>query len=152
MSGVMVPNQGVYAEVTAQVSQLPSADREREIDDYITWVEDRLLDLAQQQVGMHHQLIDGIYMRTVRIPAGTTLTGAIHKRGCLTLLLEGTISVLTPQGSALLKAPLMFPAAAGVRRLGYCHTDVLWATIHSVSSSDLDSIEEELFDYTNPEL
>lgn len=152
MSGAIAEYSGQWAEVVAQLSKLPDAERELEIDDYITWVEDKLLDLPQHQVGYSHQFIDGLYIRTMLVPAGTTITGAIHKKGCLTLLLEGEISILTAKGAALLKAPMMFPAAAGIRRLGYCHTDVLCSTIHSVSSTNIDDVEIELFDYANPEV
>jgi hypothetical protein len=152
VSGAIVPASGIYSEVVESMLALPVEQREKEIDEYITWVEDKLLDLDQARFAYSHQILDGIYIRTMLVPAGITLTGAIHKKACFTILWSGKLSVLTTKGAALLEGPLFFPAEAGVRRLGYCHTDVLCSTIHAVSSTNLDEIEAELFDFANPEV
>jgi hypothetical protein len=126
---------------------LPTRDQRRE---YIDSVEDAILaqPVAERiDADLQHSLADGLYTRTMTLPAGVTLTGLVHKKTCLTILQAGTISVLTEEGAATLTAPAMFWSRAGLRRLGMTHTPVVWTTIHAVSGNDLDAIEDELFSY-----
>jgi len=140
MTGTIVAHSGEFS-VVAQKLATPA-----ERLGYIDWVEQQLLQEVQAPMALDHNLLDGLYTRTMIAPEGTMLTGAIHKKGCLTLLMRGSISVITADGAALMTGPLIFQAAAGVRRLGYCHTEVVWATVHAVQSTNLDDIEAELFE------
>lgn len=126
---------------------LPSRDERRE---YIDCVEDAILSASEVDrvdADLGHSLKDGLYARTMTLPAGITLTGLVHRKACLTILQEGSISVLTEEGAATLTAPAMFWSRAGLRRLGQTHTRVVWTTLHAVESKTLDGIEAELFSY-----
>lgn len=126
---------------------LPGRDERR---DYIDRVEDAILAASgddRVDAGLQHSLAAGLYTRTMTLPAGVTLTGLVHRKACLTILQEGTISVLTEEGAATLTAPAMFWSRAGLRRLGMTHTPVVWTTIHAVQATDLEAIEDELFSY-----
>jgi hypothetical protein len=136
-----------FAQILAETNHLPEAHRRREILNYIADVERWMLKQPQAEFAMGHQFVDGIYVRTMTVPAGVTLSGAWHNRECLTLAHTGTISVLTVDGVKVITGPQMFIAPKGVRRLGFTHTEITWSTIHRTDSTDLDEVESELFSF-----
>ncbi len=90
-----------------------------------------------------HEFANGIYVRTIRIPAGTILTGKIHKHAHPNVLLEGTVEVYTEAGGMeRLKAPLSMISKSGTKRVVHAITDVVWQTFHNVGDEkDLKKIE-----------
>jgi hypothetical protein len=91
-----------------------------------------------------HHFSDGIYAREIFIPAGTMLTGKIHKTDHLNIVSQGKITVATEAGNKTVAAPYSFVAKAGTKRAGYAHTDTVWTTIHATQETDLDLIEREV--------
>ncbi|MEN9885695.1 MAG: Ralstonia phage [Pseudomonadota bacterium] len=77
-----------------------------------------------------HVFTPGVYIRTIRIPAGTVLVGRIHKEEHLNLLQAGTITDFSQDGLCTYSAPAMLVGSKGVKRVGYAHTDVIWTTVH----------------------
>ena len=76
-----------------------------------------------------HFFAPGIYMRTLFIPKGHVLVGAIHRKKTLNILLKGKISVVTDQGEKILaEAPFIFVAEPG-QKAGYAIENVWYATI-----------------------
>ena len=107
-------------------------------------VEAALKRLPQVEAPVTHMFAPGNYARTMYIPAGTALTGKIHRHAHLNILLEGEIDVLTERGMIHMVAPQMFVSAPGTKRAGFAHTDTVWVTIHPTNSTDLDEIEKEV--------
>lgn len=91
-----------------------------------------------------HSFANGIYMREIRIPAGTALTGKIHRHSHPNVLLSGEVLVVTEGGGTEhLKAPLAMISAAGTKRAVYAITDCHWITFHNVGDErNLAKIEE----------
>ena len=85
----------------------------------------------------------GIYAREIRIPAGTLLTGKIHKYEQVNILSYGEIEVLTERGVVLARAPFTIVSPPGTKRIAYAHTDCVWTTIHATDETELDRIEAE---------
>ena len=86
-----------------------------------------------------------IYSRTIFIPAGTFIVGKIHKHRHHNILSYGRVKVYTEfNGTEELVGPLSMVSEAGTKRGVYAETDVVWTTIHLVSSTDLCKIEDEL--------
>ena len=85
----------------------------------------------------------GVYARELHIPAGTVLTGKIHKFDNFNILSKGEISVLTENGVERVSAPFSIVSPAGTKRIAYAHTDCIWTTIHGTELTDLESIETE---------
>ena len=93
-----------------------------------------------------------IYSRTIFIPAGTRIVGKIHKHAHHNTLSYGRALVFTEyDGMQVLTGPLSMVSEAGTKRGVYAETDVVWTTIHLVSSMDLDKIEDELIAKTYAE-
>ncbi len=90
-----------------------------------------------------HSFAPGVYVRQIKIPAGTVIIGKIHKHAHPNFLLEGKVSVFTESGGVEeLEAPLQMISPAGTKRIVFAHTDTVWTTIHATTETDLEKIEE----------
>lgn len=85
----------------------------------------------------------GAYGREITIPAGTLLTGKIHKTEQINVLLAGVIRVSTENGIERMVAPRVIVSPAGTKRIAYTETEVRWLTFHATSNTDLEKIEGE---------
>lgn len=92
---------------------------------------------------LQHSLIDGVYVRTIFIPAGTVIVGKIHKHRHANILSQGEVLVITEgEGARRLKGPLTMVSPAGCKRAVRALTDTTWTTIHATDETDLDKIED----------
>ena len=90
-----------------------------------------------------HTFAEGCYVREIFIPAGSFLTGKIHKHAHPNFLMQGKVIVVTEQGGrAYLEAPLSMISHAGTKRAIYALTDTIWITVHVTQETDLDKIED----------
>lgn len=100
-----------------------------------------------------HRFAAGLYAREITIPAGTLLTGKIHRTQHLNIVSKGRMSVWS-EGEELREiiAPFAFVAEPGTRRVGFAHEDTVWTTIHATAETDLDKLEAELIEPHTPPL
>lgn len=110
--------------------------------------------LAEPQVTIEpvHRFADGLYAREITIPAGTLLTGKIHRTRHLNIVSQGDISVWS-EGEPVrrIQAPFSFVAEPGTRRVGFAHADTVWTTIHATHETDLARLEAQLIEpHDNP--
>jgi hypothetical protein len=103
---------------------------------------------AQVHVEMppKHHFADGLYGREILIPAGTVLTGKIHKGEHLNFLMQGDITVWTEEGMKRIQAPAVIVSKPGTKRVGLAHTDTIWVTVHATHETNLDRLEAELIE------
>ena len=110
-----------------------------------------------------HEFVDGIYVRTIFMPAGTVCVGKIHRHRHPNFLMKGRATVVTEDGGMEdLTAPLRMISPAGTQRAVFVHEDTEWTTIHHNPDNveDLEEIEsfviaktfDELPEYTQKEL
>lgn len=109
--------------------------------------------LAQPQVEcpVRHYFSQGVYAREITIPAGTILTGKIHKYEQLNILSKGDISVLTDEGVRRVQAPFAIVSPPGTKRIAYAHEESVWTTIHGTDLTDVEKIEEAFIAQTDAE-
>lgn len=102
--------------------------------------------LAKEQPQLDLKVVDyfshGVYARELHIPAGTILTGEIHKFENLNILSKGRISVLTEDGMKEIEAPFTIVSPPGTKRIAYAHTDCIWTTVHGTFEKNVDKIKE----------
>ena len=103
-----------------------------------------LAALPQADMPLTHRFSRGVYARELFIPAGTVLTGRIHKYSQINILLRGDISVLTEHGIQRIQAPFVIESPPGTKRAGYAHEDTVWMTICGTDTTDTDALEDEL--------
>lgn len=119
----------------------PSANPGR---DKVMRLEEALKKLPQIPEDVHHHFAPGVYMRELRIPAGATLTGKIHRTEHLNILAAGEIAVLTEHGVRILKGPCVIKSGPGIKRAGHAITDCVWMCVHPTTETDLVKLEEQL--------
>ena len=107
-----------------------------------------------QSCPLKHSFANGIYMREIFIPAGTVLTGKIHRHSHPNVLLEGEVVVATESGGVeLLKAPMAMISPAKTKRAVYAQTDCRWITFHNVGEErNLEVIEDIVISKSYEEL
>jgi hypothetical protein len=81
---------------------------------------------------IRHHFSQGIYAREVTMPAGTLLTGSLHKAVNFHIISAGQITVwgdgVEPE---VIEAPYAIVAPPGARRIGYAHQNTVWTTVFS---------------------
>jgi len=96
---------------------------------------------------LKHSFADGIYVREIFIPAGTILTGKIHKHSHPNFLLKGIVDVVT-EGAGLerIEGPRSIISEAGTKRALHAITDLVWVTVHLnlTNTEDLKEIEKDV--------
>jgi len=107
-------------------------------------IEQELLKLPQTECPVTHYRIDGVYARSMFIPAGTVLTGKIHNFENIAILAGGTLRITNGVDSYIISAPHVIVDAPGIKRLGYAETDVTFITVHRTDNIEINAIEEEL--------
>lgn len=113
-------------------------------------LERELLKGEPVEAPVTHHFAHGIYGREMFIPAGTILTGKIHKYSTLNLLIEGEITVTTPEGVRRITAPAVFTSPPGCKKVGFAHTDVRWVNVHPTRLTDVAAIEQKFIEPEAP--
>lgn len=124
-------------DVAIELPQTPTREQ-------ITALERNINTLPQVDLPLRHHFTPGMYAREMTIPAGTILTGKIHKTTHLNIVSAGDITVWTEGGMKRIKAPFSFVSQPGTKRVGLTHADTVWTTIHVTEETDLDKLEELL--------
>jgi len=104
-------------------------------------VEEWMREQPQLELKVVDHFSYGVYARELHIPAGTLLTGEIHKFENLNILSKGKICVLTDQGFKDVEAPFTIVSPPGTKRIAYAYTDCIWTTIHGTFEKDIDKIK-----------
>jgi hypothetical protein len=98
----------------------------------------------QVEIRLDHVFFPGGYARTMYVPAGTDITGAIHKYPNFNILVSGEVLVVTESGPQHLKAPFSAMAPPGTKRAGQTLTYVVWTTILATDLTDVALIESTM--------
>lgn len=122
-----------------------SAMTNREKIDVIEWIIMNKMENIVDDLQITNYINGGVYAREMKAPAGIVITGKIHEHDHINILSEGEISVMTDDGMKRIKAPYTFESKAGIRRIGFTHSDITWTSIHSVTTDDINELEKELF-------
>lgn len=94
----------------------------------------------------HHYLAGGVYVREMRLPAGTVVTGYIHLRDHVVTII-GDVSVYDETGTRRFTGVNIFTSKAGVKRAAFAHAATHFITAHRLSDpheTEIERIEREL--------
>ncbi len=86
----------------------------------------------------------GFYARTIRMKAGTVLTGKVHATEHVFFVSEGDITIVTEEGSQRVGAGYQKVCRPGLKRAGYCHADTTCTNVHVTTETDLAKLEAAL--------
>jgi|CXWL01.1.fsa_nt_gi quercetin dioxygenase-like cupin family protein len=107
-------------------------------------LENHIKAMPQVDLKVEHFNIRGVYVRSLFIPAGHVLTGAIHNHECINIVAMGDISVTDGDNETRLKAGFISVSKAGTKRAGYAHEDTVFITVHRTDLTDIAEIENDL--------
>lgn len=108
----------------------------RELEDEV------LLGLPQVHVETTHVVFGGMCARTIFVPAGVVLTGALTNCDNVCIV-SGDITVTTDAGTQRLVGYHVLPAMKGAKRVGLTHADTWWTTVWRTELTDVPEIEDE---------
>ena len=110
--------------------------------DKIFAAETFLRDYPQVEIPVRHDFSQGVYARTITIPAGVILTGEIHKFKQLNILSKGRMQVYTEEGIREVEAPFIVVSPPGTKRIAHTLTECVWTTVHGTDETDVGIIEK----------
>ena len=120
-------------------------------DEMLDKVESQMHEIGCTEFDTTGFLVNGLYVRTVFIPAGSYLTSLVHKTDHPFILSAGEIIIYTQEGERHLQAPFIDVTPAGTRRFAKAVTDCLWTTIHRTDkATEKEIMEETVFESMNP--
>ena len=96
-------------------------------------------------------IADGVLARTVLMSKGDIVIGEKHKEETINILIRGELKVLVNGEVKHIKAPYMVKSKANTRKIAYIIEDTVWTSIHRVTSTNLDDIEDEVIIKTSNE-
>lgn len=108
----------------------------------VQYIEDRMRELPQVAFQYKHYFSPGVYARELFIPAGTLLTGMIHKYTQLNIMSQGEMDVLVEDKIVRVRAPFTVVSPPGTKRIAYAYTDTVWTTILGTHLDTVEEIEE----------
>lgn len=87
---------------------------------------------------VEHEFIDGLYARTMRVPGGSIITGAIHASENFLVVREGKGVIGTIDGLKWFKAGDMLISKAGAKNFAYIKDATIFTTFHANPENDID--------------
>lgn len=102
-------------------------------------LENEILKSPQVDMPVDHQFCDGLYARTMFIPEGTILTGAVHKSESFFVVRSGELLVTTDDGPLHIGSGFMSITKPLTKRAGVALTDVFVTTFHANPTGETDS-------------
>lgn len=94
-------------------------------------LEQEIFKFPQTECPLFHNFCKGIYARSLVIPAGTVLTGAVHKDECFFVVRSGSILLTTDEGPVRADSGFMSITKPGTKRAGFALVDTLVTTFHA---------------------
>lgn len=98
-----------------------------------------------------HEFIDGCYIRTMHIPADTSIVGYKHLKAHLNVLSKGKCTLYSNFRTIHIKAYSVFSSPIGEQKSFYFLEDSVFSTIHKTSQTDLKTMEKEFVLKSTPE-
>lgn len=133
----------MIAELTFPESQAPSADK-------INRLEAEIMRLPRADIEIIHHFAPGTYVREMRAPAGSVITGKRHRTRHLNIVAKGRLTVYNELGDLReISAPFVYMSDAGTRRAAIVHEDLVWLTVHATDETDVAKLEATLVEEPN---
>lgn len=129
----------------ARVIDMPEPAPKREA---IVRLQEVLAQYPQVELEPEHLFCDGMYVRTLAIPAGTVVVGKTHRHEHPVLLTKGRARINTDRGMETITAPHVWISPPGAKRALVALEDCEFTTVHlnPDNGRDLDEIEARVIE------
>jgi len=135
----------VYLPAKSSESPCLPAMRQEDIDK-VQMIEKLSLGfLDQVDLPTAHLIHGGMYSRTLHMPAGTILTGALLKVPTV-LIVSGDCAVFIGDETIELRGYTVLPGSAGRKQMFLAHTDVDMTMLFPTNAKTVDQCEREFTD------
>lgn len=92
--------------------------------------------MPQVELPTNHYFGKDVYVRELFFKKGTVATGRVQRVDHVSILISGHMTLWTPdRGVHEVYGPSITEVKHGMKRAGYAHTDVHWATAHGVKDA-----------------
>ena len=119
----------------------PFAPTRAQIVDLERAIRDKLEPVPYETI---HTYAPGLYIRTVRMPAGAVATGRVHTTEHAFFVTKGEMTVASETGVQLVGPGFQCISKPGTKRAVYCHTDVECSNVHVTTETDIAKLEAAL--------
>ncbi len=108
----------------------------------------------ESSMPVNHEFTDGIYTRTIYMPAGCVVVGHLHKTQHRNVILSGAAVVVMNGERVAVQAGDVITSDAGVRKVLFIEEDCRWMTIHANPENvrDIEVLEGYLVDKASANL
>lgn len=104
-----------------------------------------MLAYPKVECPLDHVFTDGLYSRTILMPAGTMVSSRIHKTQHQFVVSKGCALVrVNDEEWQKIEAPFLGITEAGTRRILLIISDCVWSTFHPVDIKPEDESEESV--------
>ena len=90
-----------------------------------------------------HHFSDGIYLRSLFMPAGMVAVGRIHRHQTMNVLVYGEIQITTDEGIKTITGPTVFNTKPGTKKVAHAITDCLLYNIHATRLTNVNDIQSK---------
>lgn len=130
-------------QIAAHIETLPAMTSEA--IDRVREAESRALELPQVELPTQHNLHAGMYARTVTVPAGMAITGALIKIPTI-LVVNGHCEVFTGAETVVLNGHHVIQASANRKQVFLAHTDTHLTMLFPTAATTVEQAENEFTD------
>lgn len=113
--------------------------------DKVRRLEASLMDMPQVAACTEHLFHGGMYARTIHIPAGAVLTGALIKLATV-LIVSGECTVFTGGDTLELRGYHVIPGSAGRKQVFLAHADTCLTMLFPSNATTVAEAEAEFTD------
>jgi hypothetical protein len=113
--------------------------------------------LYLEDMEYQHWFAPGLYGRQITMPANLALTTMIHASENIAILAKGKMTIYSENGIDVIEAPHVMITKIGTKRAIYCHSEVVFITVHHnpENEKDIDALinkmtfrnEQEFLEY-----
>lgn len=111
--------------------------------DRVEALEAEMAAMPQVQLLTDHHLFAGCYYRSILVPAGCALTGAVHLHDNILCLVRGRAYILNGPEPQLVEAPWCGVGPAGTKRVGLAIEDCVFLSALATPHTEVAKIEQE---------
>ena len=102
-------------------------------------LQDAMVDLPQVDCPIRHHFAPGLYAREIRIAAGVTVVGAVHKTAHLIAVTMGRLLIATEDGALEVVAGDVFLCPAGRKNAFTAIEDSCWVNFLANPENETDT-------------
>lgn len=119
-------------------------DKPKSMRSRVEALEAAMLSMKQVDCPVRHFFAPGLYAREMSIPAGTVVTGAVHKTENLIVVSKGRLRIVTEDGTREVKAGDTLTCKVGMKNAVVALEDSRWTNfmVNPTNETDTDKLTE----------